>query len=70
MQSLRAIPWLEGEPYVWIAGEFEIMREGRKFVRKEKRVEKKSSYISCYWNIGETDEGMKIAKALDASKNE
>ena len=70
MQSLRAIPWLEGEPYVWIAGEFEIMREGRKFVRKEKRVDKKSSYISSYWKIGETDEGMKIAKALDASKNE
>lgn len=70
LQSLRAIPWLEGEPYVWIAGEFEIMREGRKFVRKEKRVDKKSSYISSYWKIGETDEGMKIAKALDASENE
>ena len=70
MQSLREIPWLEGEPYVWIAGEFEIMRSGRKFVRKEKQVDKKSSYISSYWKIGETDEGMKIAKALDAAENE
>ena len=46
------------------------MKEGRKFVRKEKLVDKKSSYISSYWKIGETDEGMKIAKALYASENE
>ncbi len=70
MQSLRKIPWLEGDPYVWIAGEFEIMRRGRKFARKEKQVDKKSSYISSYWKIGETDEGMKIAKARDAAENE
>ena len=70
IRSLREISWLEGEPYIWIAGEFEIMKEGRKFVRKEKLVDKKSSYISSYWKIGETDEGMKIAKALYASENE
>ena len=46
------------------------MRSGRKFVRKEKQVGKKFSYISSYWKIGETDEGMKIAKALDAAENE
>jgi hypothetical protein len=28
-------------------------------------VDKRAMYVSCYWKIGDSDEGMKRAKQLD-----
>ena len=51
------------EPFVWAAGEFELMRSARKYVKRLDTLSKDSSYVSSYWKSGETDEGMKKAKA-------
>ena len=51
------------EPFVWAAGEFELMRSARKYVKRIDTLSKDSSYVSSYWKSGETDEGMKKAKA-------
>ena len=51
------------EPFVWAAGEFELMRSARKYVKRFDTLSKDSIYVSSYWKTGETDEGMKKAKA-------
>ena len=40
---------------------------GRRKTHSEllRNIEKGSMYVSCYWKIGETDEGMKAAKRAD-----
>ncbi|MEM7252284.1 MAG: siderophore-interacting protein [Pseudomonadota bacterium] len=63
--QIVALPWLDGTPYPWFAGEFDAMREVRRFFRDEKAIDRRAMYISCYWKIGDTDEGMKQAKRMD-----
>jgi NADPH-dependent ferric siderophore reductase len=63
--AVRALPWLPGTPYPWFAGEFDAMRRVRRYFRDEMGVDKRAMYVSCYWKIGDSDEGMKRAKQLD-----
>ncbi len=65
-ETIRSLKWLEGTPYPWFAGEFEGMREMRKYLRDERGIDRRAMYLSCYWKYGETDEGMKQAKQRDA----
>ncbi len=58
--------WPEGKVYVWAACEFEQMRALRRYFRQQKLVAREDMYISSYWKRGETDEGNKRAKKLDA----
>ncbi|MBT3708480.1 MAG: siderophore-interacting protein [Gammaproteobacteria bacterium] len=63
--TVMAIPWRDGNVSVWVAGEFSASRALRQYFRHDRNVEKGSMYVSCYWKIGETDEGMKAAKRAD-----
>ena len=63
--SVMALPWRDGEVSVWVAGEFSASRALRQYFRHEKPVRKENMYVSCYWKIGENDEGMKAAKRAD-----
>ena len=63
--SVMALPWRDGEVSVWVAGEFSASRALRQYFRHEKSVRKENMYVSCYWKIGENDEGMKAAKQAD-----
>ena len=65
-EKIRSLEWLEGVPYPWFAGEFEGMRDMRRFFRDEMKIDRKNMYLSCYWKTGTPDEGMKKAKVLDA----
>ncbi|WP_317931006.1 siderophore-interacting protein [Halioxenophilus sp. WMMB6] len=68
--AVRELPWLEGTPAVWVAGEFEMMRNLRAYFKKEQQVPKSLVYASSYWKIGESDEGNKVAKRLDEKAEE
>lgn len=63
--TVMALPWREGQPSVWVAGEFSASRALRQYFRKERELSKEFMYVSCYWKIGDTDEGMKAAKRAD-----
>ncbi len=64
--AVRALPWqTEGRTNVWVACEFENMRMLRRYFKQECQVERGDLYASCYWKIGDTDEGMKAAKRSD-----
>lgn len=60
----RSLPWLDGNPAVWVAGEFSMMRNLRAYFKKEKALPTSDVYASSYWKIGESDEGNKKAKRL------
>ena len=63
--KVKSLKWLAGEANVWVAGEFNAMREMRKYFKKRREVSKKEIYASSYWKIGTNDEGNKAAKLLD-----
>ncbi len=65
-EKIRSLEWLEGVPYPWFAGEFEGMRDIRRFFKDEMKIDRKNMYLSCYWKTGTADEGMKKAKVSDA----
>ena len=63
--TVKALPWLDKPVSVWIAGEFNTSRVLRQYFRHERQVDKNFSYVSCYWKIGDTNEGLKTAKKTD-----
>ena len=73
IESLNNIEIKGENPYVWVAGEFELLRFARKLLKHDKALPKESLYLSCYWKIGADDPGMKKAKAalilFDSIKN-
>ena len=69
IDTLLAVDWLPGTPYPWFAGEFDAMRRARRYFRDERGIDKRAMYVSCYWKLGDTDEGMKRAKRLDAEQD-
>ena len=73
IDSLSSVQIKGINPYVWVAGEFELLRFARKLLKHDKALPKESLYLSCYWKIGADDPGMKKAKAalilFDSIKN-
>ncbi|MEM9385004.1 MAG: siderophore-interacting protein [Pseudomonadota bacterium] len=66
VERLRQVPWQSGRTSVWFAGEFDGMRAARSYLRDERGIDRREMYLSCYWKLGATDEGMKRAKRADA----
>lgn len=64
--TVKALPWQDGRLSAWVAGEFSASRALRQYFRHSRAVPKDDVYVSCYWKIGVTDEGMKAAKRADA----
>lgn len=64
--AVMALPWPEAKASAWVAGEFANARALRQYLRHERAVDRDSLYVSCYWKIGDTDEGMKAAKGSDS----
>jgi len=65
LDTIKSLPWLDGKPYVWAAGEFGSIRAVRRYFKKERDVGRREIYASSYWKIGETEEGNKAAKNED-----
>ena len=64
--KVRSLPWQQGEVSVWVASEFSAMKNLRQYFKVERKVNKNNVYISSYWKMGDTDEGHKKAKKIDA----
>jgi NADPH-dependent ferric siderophore reductase len=63
--TVMALPWRDGQVSVWVAGEFSASRALRQYFRHDRQIAREYMYVSCYWKIGDTDEGMKAAKRAD-----
>ena len=66
-EAIRRLPWLDGQPAVWAASEFETMKRNRHYFRQERGVEKSHLYASSYWKRGLQEEEHKIVKREDAA---
>lgn len=60
--AVRSTDWLPGRPSVWVAGEFSQSLAIRGWLRKERGVTSDRMYASSYWQIGQTEDGHRIAK--------
>ncbi|HMS76875.1 siderophore-interacting protein [Gordonia sp. (in: high G+C Gram-positive bacteria)] len=62
--AVKAAPWLDGEPHVFIHGEAgAVMQNLRGYIRKERGVSAANASISGYWRRGRTEEGFREWKA-------
>ena len=63
---VRSLPWLEGQPSVWVACEFNCMRNLRDYLRTERQLSRDNLYISSYWKHGSSEDSHRDAKRADA----
>jgi NADPH-dependent ferric siderophore reductase len=63
---VRSLTWLDGHPSVWVACEFNSMRNLRDYLRTERRLSRDSLYISSYWKHGGNEDLHRDAKREDA----
>lgn len=66
LDAVKELPWQDGIANIWVASEFESMRHLRRYFKQTRGVERGQIYASSYWKMGETDEGNKAAKKMDA----
>lgn len=67
LNTVFDLDWMDGEPYVWCACEFETMKRLRKHFKLTRPVSKQSLYISSYWKRGISEDQHKIVKQHDAT---
>lgn len=63
---VRSLPWLKGQPSVWVACEFSAMRNLRDYLRGERQLGRENLYISSYWKHGSKEDLHRVAKREDA----
>ncbi|QHN26133.1 siderophore-interacting protein [Gordonia pseudamarae] len=69
--AVKAAPWLDGEPQVFIHGEAgAVMQNLRGYIRKERGVSAANASISGYWRRGRTEEGFREWKASQRAAEE
>ncbi len=63
---VRSLPWLDGQPSVWVACEFNCMRDLRDYLTIERELNRDNLYISSYWKYGSNEDSHRDAKRADA----
>ncbi|MEM0978702.1 MAG: siderophore-interacting protein [Cyanobacteria bacterium P01_H01_bin.58] len=65
LEGIKVVPWKEGNPYVWVACEFDSMRKIRDYMKNSRNIEKDHIYISSYWKFDRTEEQHRVDKKID-----
>lgn len=68
LNRVKQLDWLEGQPAVWAACEFQSMRNLRAFFKQDKAVAKSLLYVSSYWKMGVSEDQHKVVKRRDAEQ--
>jgi len=63
--AVRALPWQAGTPSVWIAGETGAVRELRRWLIEERRLESAQRYTSGYWQRGHDEDSHQQVKRAE-----
>lgn len=69
LNAIKDLEWLDGDPFVWTACEFDSMRALRTYYRSERQVAKQMLYLSSYWRAGRSEDQHKVDKSKDAKEN-
>ena len=62
LEAVINLPWLDGIPNVWIAGESGCVRELRSYFAKTKKLDRSHRYTSGYWQIGRDEDAFQTVK--------
>ncbi len=65
VDTIVGLPWLDGSPSVWVAGESGAVRAVRRYLTQERRIERGRLYASGYWQIGLTEDRHQLEKRKD-----
>ncbi|WP_417222649.1 siderophore-interacting protein [Amphritea sp.] len=60
--AICQLPWLEGQPSIWVAAELDEVLKARRHIKAQPAIETGSLYISSYWQHGMTEDRHKVAK--------
>ena len=63
LDAVRSVPFLEGRPSIWIAGEFSAVLAIRSYFKKERGVDRKDIYVSSYWQMGKSEDQHRVSKS-------
>ena len=63
---IKTLPWLDGQPAIWAACEFNSMRQLRTYFKEVRKTPRSHLYISSYWKIGQSEDDHKVTKRQDA----
>ncbi|MEM9092719.1 MAG: siderophore-interacting protein [Cyanobacteria bacterium P01_F01_bin.53] len=66
LNTIKSLAWKDGDPYVWVACEFESMKRIRQYMKDSRSVEPENTYISSYWKFDRTEDQHKVDKRIDA----
>ena len=66
VNAAQSITWRDGEPSVFVAGEFSVAGLFRTYFRKERPTRKDLTYVSSYWKLGLIEPEHKVFKAQAA----
>ncbi len=62
VDTIVGLPWLDGSPSVWVAGESGAVRAVRRYLTQERPIERRRLYASGYWQIGLTEDRHQLEK--------
>ncbi len=62
LDAVRAVPFGEGRPSIWVAGEFSSVLAIRSYFRKERGVDRSDIYVSSYWQMGRSEDEHRVSK--------
>lgn len=66
LDAIKSLPWKDGNPYIWVACEFESMKRIRHYMKDSCKIEPENIYISSYWKFDRTEDQHRIDKRVDA----
>ncbi|MEM6424525.1 MAG: siderophore-interacting protein [Cyanobacteria bacterium P01_H01_bin.119] len=67
LNAIKSLPWKDGNPYIWVACEFQSMKKIRQYMNESRNIEPENMYISSYWKFNRTEDEHRIDKQIDAS---
>lgn len=52
-ETIQAVPWRDGQPFLWVAGETMVVKPLRRWAKRDKGIPKEFTDIAGYWRARE-----------------
>lgn len=64
LTGIKSLPWKDGNPYVWMAGEFDSINKIRSYIESY-NLDKENTYIASFWKPSYAEGNDGIGKQID-----
>ena len=62
LDAVSGIPFRDGRPSIWVAGEFSAVLAIRSYLKNECGVDRNDIYVSSYWQMGKSEDEHRVSK--------